>query len=29
MSAVIRKAELKDCGACVEIYNYYIEKQSN
>lgn len=25
MSAVIRKAELKDCGACVEIYNYYIE----
>ena len=26
MSAVIRKAELKDCGACVEIYNYYIEK---
>ena len=26
MSAVIRKAELKDCGACVGIYNYYIEK---
>ena len=25
MSAVIRKAELKDCGACVGIYNYYIE----
>ena len=25
MSSVIRKAELKDFGACVEIYNYYIE----
>ena len=25
MSTTIRKAELKDCGACVGIYNYYIE----